>query len=305
MKCGCRHNVFKVAGNDKYQGTVLESVRLLHDAGFETIDLGLGGGAGEPDFLLDGDDWERKVDELGNEAAKYGMEFCQLHMPSIKHGSKEKDVKFKKPGYDEVFEQAMERALIAGGKLGIPWAVTHNLDPKEAGGDSDIAARINHEYYDKYVELGIKNGIGLAFENMVQGKDGGAKWRYCGHYQELIDYVDSYHDPMVGICWDFGHANIAGFDQCIALRKVGKRLKCLHIDDNFGNSDHHLLPFAGMIDWHRIMPVLAEIGYEGDCNLEPANHFRRVPREFHADVAKYAFDVCNYLRKLVEDASQK
>ncbi len=304
MKCSSRHNIFRSSSEDNYQGGMLESVKKLHDVGFQAIDLGFGS-VGEPGYILEGDDWERKVDELANEAAKYGMSFSQLHMPSYKKGSEAADARFKRPGFKGLFDQSMERALIAGGKLGIPWAVAHCLNPKESGGDPDIAAKINHEYYDRYVECGIKHGVGFAFENMVQNSDGGGKWRYTGHYHELIDYVDSFNDPMVGICWDFGHANITGFDQCTALRKVGRRLKCLHIDDNFGNSDHHLIPFTGMIDWHKIMPVLAEIGYEGECNLEVQNHFKRMPRHLHGEMAKYAFEVCDYLRKLVADAAKK
>lgn len=298
MKCSTRHNIFRGSSSDNMKRGVTESVKMIHDAGFEAIDLGFGN-VGDADYILGGDDWEKKVDELGNEAAKYGIEFCQLHMPSIKGDN---DPRFKTPGFKELFFQSMERALVAGEKLNIPWAVAHPLALKQAGNDPDVLMKLNHEYYDKYVELGIKRGVGFAFENMIQNKDGGAKVRYCGHYHDLIDYVDSFNDPMVGICWDFGHANISGFDQCIGLRKVGKRLKCVHIDDNFGNSDHHLIPFTGKVDWHKIMPVLAEIGYEGECNLEVQNHFTRMPRHVHEELAKHAFDICDYLRKLVMDA---
>ena len=301
MKCGSRHNIFRVASDDNRKGTVAEAIKLLHDAGFATIDLGLGN-IGDEDFVLAGDDWERKVDELGNEAAKYGMDFCQLHLPFQQKGSEETDPRFKVPGFKELFEQTMERSLILGGKLGIPWAVEHCMSPVGIRSDAEAAARFNHEYFDKYVDLAVKNGIGIAFENMVQCSLDGAKVRYTGDYRDLIDFVDSYNDPMVQICWDFGHANICGFDQKVALRKVGKRLKCVHIDDNLGTADHHLLPFAGNINWYEIMPVLAEIGYEGECNLEAPKQFHHAPREMHPELAKYAFHVCDYLRRLFLEA---
>ncbi len=305
MKCGMRDNSIRVASNDAQVIGTIESVKVLHDAGFETIDLGFGS-VGNDDYILAGDDWERKVDELGNEAAKYGMDFCQLHLPAYKNGCEAKDPAFKKPGYKERFDLAMERSLLAGEKLGVPWAVAHSLSPWElTGGDPDIAYQLNREYFDKYVEFGIKHGVGFAFENLNQGVPGKGKIRYCGHYQDLLDLVDGYNDPMVGICWDFGHANIVGYDQCIALRKIGKRLKCVHIDDNFGVTDNHLLPFAGMVDWHKIFPVLAEIGYEGECNFEVAGHFRRIPRELQAQEMKYAAEVCRYLIRLYEDAAAK
>lgn len=301
MKCGIRHNVVRIAGNDSRKGTIEEAIKLLSEAGFETIDLGLGNLA-DQDYILFQDDWERKADELGNVAAKYGVNFCQLHVPFQQKGSEETDLRFRTPGFKEKFELAMERSFIIGGVLNIPWAVAHCLSPVDYGGDAEVAAKANHEYFDKYVELSIKNNMGVAFENMIQSGENGPKIRYTAHYQELIDYVDSYNDPMVQICWDFGHANVTGFDQCTALRKVGSRLKCVHIDDNFGNRDHHLLPFTGQIDWYKIMPVMAEIGYEGACNLETAPHFAHAPREIHPTIAKHAFEVCDYLRKLMTDA---
>ena len=302
MKLGIRENSIRTASNDPHKIGTIESVKLLHEAGFESIDLGFGSVPNE-DYILAGDDWERKIDELGNEAAKYGMDFCQLHLPSYKNGCEAKDPLFKKPGYKERFEQSLERSLLAGEKLGVPWAVAHPLSPFDiTGGDPDKAYQANREYFDRYVDFAIKHGVGIAFENMNQGIPGKGKLRYCGHYQELIELVDGYADPMVQICWDFGHANIVGFDQSIALRKVGKRLKCVHIDDNFGVTDNHLVPFAGVIDWHRIFPVLAEIGYEGECNFEVAGHFRHIPRELQAQELDYAASVCRYLIKLVEDA---
>ena len=92
---------------------------------------------------------------------------------------------------------------------------------------------------------------------------------YCQHYDELIELVDSYNDPMVAVCWDTGHANGMKFDQARAIRTIGKRLKNLHINDNHNcNRDEHLLPFMGTVDWPAVMKALADIDYEGDLTLE-------------------------------------
>lgn len=298
MKCGIRNSASSKAPRDSRQTSAVEAIKRWSEAGFQTLDLEFRLGRNDGNVLI-ADDWESMIDELGETAARYGMTFCQLHLPTYKKGS---DL----PEYDELFDKAMRRALIAGGHLGAPWAVAHGLGyDQKTGNDPELAYRKNREFYDRYVEIGAKNGIGIAFENMKQGLPGKCKIQYCGQYQELIDLVDGYGDPMVGICWDFGHANITGVDQCTALRKIGKRLKCVHIHDNFGDRDQHLLPFAGMVDWQRIFPVLAEIGYEGECNLEAEGHFRRVPRELQQDVAMHAANICRYLIGLYEEKAEQ
>ena len=71
-----------------------------------------------------------------------------------------------------------------------------------------------------------------------------------------------------GICWDTGHGNISMQPQAKALRKIGRRLRLVHINDNFGEDDVHLAPFLGKINWQEVMKALGEIRYEGSLNLE-------------------------------------
>lgn len=299
MRCGCNTNTAMAAIDDAKVMTPKESIERFHEAGFESIDLSMTKILAEDFFLLT-EDWERQVDEIGETAAKCGMVFSQLHLPYHQKGSPEADPRFKTPGFAERFTEATRRAYIAGGKLGIPWAVAHVMSPVDANGDYKAAAAVNHEYYDKYVEMGVKYGVGTAFENMLSRvkPDKPTCLRYGSHYRQLLDFVDSYADPMVQICWDFGHANVAGFDQCVALREVGKRLKCVHMNDNFGTGDHHVPPFIGVVDWEAIIPVLAEIGYEGEFSLEIGNYLERTPRAVQAGLLKGACTCANRAREM-------
>ncbi len=301
MRCGTNFSLYQAAIDDPKPLDELETIKRLSEAGFEVMDLGTGR-AHDPEFYLMVDDWERRVDEIGETAAKYGMAFSQLHLPFHKKGWAPMDPRFDVPGFAEKYELCMERAYIAGGRLGIPWAVAHCISPWDNGADREDTIRQNREYYDKYVELGIKHGIGTAFENMVQGAPGHAPIRFTGHQDDLIDYVDGYHDPMVQICWDFGHANLCRLDQVYALRKVGKRLKCVHTHDNMGVNDDHLIPFLGTVDWYAIADVLAEIGYGGDLSMELGGYARNVPRRLQDPLAKMAFESCNQVRTLFYEA---
>lgn len=49
---------------------------------------------------------------------------------------------------------------------------------------------------------------------------------------------------------------------------LGKRIKALHIHDNNGATDQHLMPYVGTINWDDFCNSLHDIGYDGDLSFE-------------------------------------
>lgn len=91
----------------------------------------------------------------------------------------------------------------------------------------------------------------------------------------LIDLIDS---PHIGICLDTGHLNMKGGPQGDFIRKAGSRLKALHIHDNQGKEDQHILPFScGNINWKEVIDALRDINYQHLFNFE-------IPLETNASV---------------------
>jgi len=74
----------------------------------------------------------------------------------------------------------------------------------------------------------------------------------------------------VGICLDYGHANLMG-DLSDAIETVSGHLWTTHVHDNDGRSDDHRVPFAGRIDWDAAMMETQKIGYDGVLMFEVAN----------------------------------
>jgi sugar phosphate isomerase/epimerase len=74
----------------------------------------------------------------------------------------------------------------------------------------------------------------------------------------------------VGICLDYGHANLMG-DLSDAIETVSGHLWTTHVHDNDGRSDDHRVPFAGRIDWDAAMMETQKIGYDGLLMFEVAN----------------------------------
>ena len=95
-------------------------------------------------------------------------------------------------------------------------------------------------------------GMKVAVENLPPGTIG-------DRVEKLLELVNSFRSYDVGICLDTGHAHINGIDSAQALKEIGNKLFALHVADNFGKEDEHLLPFEGSIDWASFMSELRKL----------------------------------------------
>ncbi|MBN8215691.1 MAG: sugar phosphate isomerase/epimerase [Spirochaetes bacterium] len=86
---------------------------------------------------------------------------------------------------------------------------------------------------------------------------------------DLIPLVDSVGEAHVGICLDTGHLHLGKGDPADFVQRAGRRLIALHIADNEGQSDQHLMPYGrGTVDWKAFAAAVKKIGYAGLWNLE-------------------------------------
>ncbi len=80
---------------------------------------------------------------------------------------------------------------------------------------------------------------------------------------DLIDFLEgSFEDSDIGICMDVGHAHMLG-DTAEAIETTSEYLVTTHIHDNRGQSDDHLVPFQGSINWPAAVMAFEKIGYDG------------------------------------------
>lgn len=305
MKLSLTTGAYQRSGNTSRLTDMTEVVTAIANAGFDSIDMGFCI-HDNPDYILRSDDWEKKIEQVGEIGAKLGVTFYQSHPPFAKGCTMTYNPNFKKPGYQEYFDEMMRRSMIASAMLGVKWAVFHPLSFPEFNYERELTLEGNHKYFDKYVELGIKNGVGIAYENMLPSLDRKFPTRFCQHYEDLIELADSYNDPMVGICWDTGHANQMDFDQSRALHKIGSRLKCLHINDNhYGNQDEHLLPYMGSIDWQAVIDALVDIDYAGALNYETGKTTQHAWGDAKDNLLQLNFSNAQYLLRMYEEAKAK
>jgi len=87
----------------------------------------------------------------------------------------------------------------------------------------------------------------------------------------LVHLIEEELDGLdVGICLDYGHANLMG-DLAEAIETVSGHLWTTHVHDNGGKRDEHLVPYAGNIDWEAAMMETQKIGYDGTLMFEVAD----------------------------------
>jgi sugar phosphate isomerase/epimerase len=116
----------------------------------------------------------------------------------------------------------------------------------------------------RIADYAVKFGVRLAVENIFD-----SIWCLDRILEEIGD------DPAetnVGICIDVGHAAMskdAGREPVRNyLERYAGQLVQLHLHDNHGQADEHLIPGLGTIDWARVLSTITAIGYEGTAVFE-------------------------------------
>lgn len=269
-----------------------EAIARCRAAGFLVQDLSMCSMINPADPLC-ADDFEARVEEILKAKEENGVTFYQTH-PPFRRGLilVDEDAEREKHYWD-----ATLRSLEITKRVGAKWAVLHPAnDPSNMDEKKQIER--NRILFDKVVDHAAKLGIGVAFENMVEGKHAGEPHRYFSYPEELVALCDDYASDHVKLCWDFGHGNTAVPDRHPdALRMLGDRLVCVHVDDNLGKRDDHYVPFRGNIRWEELMPVLTEIGFPGVLDLE-LGFTSHMPDDLCDEAVRFTATVCRKLQAL-------
>ncbi len=273
-----------------------QAIERVVSAGFRVLDFNF------CDWLFDGspfieDEWEQWIVQLRNCADDLGARFSQAHGPIFD--------KFEDSDKATWMTAMSHRSLKAAAILGVHWVV---FEPESLPGgfDANHVAHIkqrNLDWFGGLLPTAEQVGVGLAIENCCDCSAyvrKASRW-YGSVPAELIDLVDSFNHPRVGVCWDTGHAHIQGLDHNAALISLGKRLKAMHVQDNNGKDDQHLIPFYGTIVWRAIMDALDAIAYEGDFTYEVHNFVRVLPDPLRDHALRYAVDVGECLLAMLTD----
>ena len=85
---------------------------------------------------------------------------------------------------------------------------------------------------------------------------------------EGLRMIDEIGSERLGILLDTGHANLNGENLEEVVRQLAGVPLHIHIDDNTGDGDAHLIPGDGSIDFGPFAQALKEMGYDGFVSAE-------------------------------------
>jgi sugar phosphate isomerase/epimerase len=160
---------------------------------------------------------------------------------------------------ESTIEQITEAVRISS-DLGIKMITIHPGHKSPLGAYfEDMFIKTNKESIKSLDSLQEEYGVILALENMPR------MWISLCHdakqMKELIEGTD------IKLCFDFGHANISGTVE--EILKLKEDFANVHVHDNNGDRDHHLILGQGNMD---IPGILKELkGYNGDYVIESTN----------------------------------
>ncbi len=263
---------------------VREGFRFYKETGFDAVDFGT--------TLLDlsSDGWRPQAEDIIKASEEFGIRCEMGHLPFLGGISKDDSVM-------QDFKNRVHRAIDASAFLGIEYAVLHpnaaNIPMRSYNPKAQYDAVMS--LLSPFVEHANRVGLNVVLENMRVIPGLFHVHRFGQTPDEICDVADALG---MGICWDFGHANISGVKQSEALAYIGKRLKVIHVNDNGGIEDEHILPFTGNVDWRDAMHGLSLSQYDGLFNFEL--NLGRVPASMRKIYAAYLIEAANELMSYIE-----
>lgn len=138
---------------------------------------------------------------------------------------------------------------------------------------------LNYTLYESLIETLRPTNVTVCLENLFTESPRGVIEGVCSDPHEAVTMIDNLNaragKDCFGLCLDTGHLNLVHRSFRTYVPLLGQRIKALHIHDNGGVTDQHLLPFSGTVCWNEFCDSLHDIGYTGDLSFETFAQTRR------------------------------
>jgi len=226
----------------KYNSTFEERINLIERVGFSGV------------FIYSQYNPVDYIDLIRNSS----LSIESLHLPykKIKDGetvdSRYVNVLWKDTQEANEYVAELIREVEFAREYGIDTVVMHitggsSPPPMNLGGVDKIA---------RVLEVCEKHDITLCLENLRR--------------LDYLDYVFSnLHSDRLMFCFDSGHANVMTKNVAdFPWDRFGSKLYYLHINDNNGVKDEHLIPYHGNIVWSDLIKTIFNLNDKVNLTLE-------------------------------------
>lgn len=287
--------------------------KMIKEAGFAAIDWNIEREWPNPDIWQGKTDnhsifdepLEKMIEFYTPEAEvfkKYGLTFAQAHAPFPVIIS-------DRPYMQEYTIPVLERTIKLCSHFNVPYLVVHGtcLYGFEKKLDHDGIERLNIDYFKRLIPTLKGSGVTLCLENLFCGYNGKRLAGFMADPYQAVRVIDELNDlageELFGTCLDTGHLHVASYPFRKYMSIVGNRIKCLHIQDNDGANDQHIMPYTCNLDWEGFIAGCIESGYNGDINFETGNQYKKsyLPEELISSFLKVTADVGYYFKKRIEE----
>lgn len=248
----------KTADFTGYTGCQIQALAHIRKAGFRYADYSFGWDCSHRAGIY-AEDPSAYYEQVASAARDLGIRLVQAHSPMGKP--------LDDP--DGSFLADTIRCVEACGHWGIPNLVVHSgylpdLSPEET------FVR-NKAFFLPILQAAEKWGVNILVENFNKMYKENVYW--IDNAPDLLKMIELVDHPLFHAVWDTGHANLQEMPQDEAFRLLGHHVKAVHIQDNMGDSDTHLLPYQGTSDLDAVMLGLQDIGYGGYFTFEVGRFF--------------------------------
>ncbi len=227
-------------------------------------------------------------DELMEAFIKNGITCETLHAPFNKindmYSENEEDAKAMMDRLKDTIDKCE--------KYSIPIVITHLSSGRPMPQITPLAEKRFTEIFD-YAE---KKGVKIALENL----------RYK---ENLIYFLDKYKNA--GFCWDNGHQYCC-YSDFQFMEHYSDRLIALHLHDNRceHDTDDHLIPFDGKVDWEKCAKQLAKSNFNGTIMFELCRYPIIDGKTTYQDLSDEEYFIkakerCLRFEKMIEEERQK
>lgn len=229
-------------------------------------------------------------------AERYGVNIGQAHAvdpPFIND-----------PADDERLLRMIQRTIMICGYLGCRYLIIHpahcEYDANTMTEDDEWKA--NMHMFGECIPWLKEYGVTACLENMYIERAGKTYSSICQCPHEANRYIDELNrlagEKRFAFCLDTGHALMVGMQLNNVIRTLGSRLETLHINDNDGAHDLHMMPLTGITHWDKVYEGLKEIGYSGTLNFELYMNF---PREIMPEAMRFVAAVGRMMSGKISD----
>ena len=231
-----------------------------------------------------------------------GVAIAQMHAP-FPVWFKEKDE------VNDYIRMALDKCFAVCEYIHCPAIVVHPVSRSTKEKEWDT----NMELYRNLIPLIKKyRGVKICLENIFSRRPNRIIEGRLSNAADACRMIDELNaeagGDYFGFCLDVGHANLTNRNIKEYVKELGSRLTILHIHDNNGLEDLHMIPYSYLAtgsshvcDWEGFVEGLKEIGYKGVLAFETFRIFSAYPKAVHTEALRLISAIGHYWAETIGD----